>query len=71
MSSGQTISEDISKVLARYAPTQLGADLSNFTKNEKAAIGKLVTVGRLIDRFVKHFFALYFESINTISCLNL
>ncbi|RIA87377.1 hypothetical protein C1645_827845 [Glomus cerebriforme] len=50
MSSSQTITKDISKIIARYAPISLGADLSNFTKNEKVALGKLVAVGRLIDR---------------------
>lgn len=61
MSSGQTISKNISEIIARYAPISLGADLSNFTDNEKSAISKLVSVGKLIDRFVKHshVFAIY------------
>ncbi|GBC08072.1 hypothetical protein RclHR1_00790022 [Rhizophagus clarus] len=50
MSSSQTVSKDIGRIIDRYAPIQLGVDLSNFTENEKVAIGKLVLVGRLIDR---------------------
>ncbi|CAB4484950.1 hypothetical protein RhiirA5_304746 [Rhizophagus irregularis] len=50
MSSGQTISKNISEIIAKYAPISLGADLSNFTDNEKSAISKLVSVGKLIDR---------------------
>jgi hypothetical protein len=52
MSSGQTITGNINKILARYAPISLGADLSCFTSNEKLALGKLVEVGKLIDRYV-------------------
>lgn len=66
MSSSQTISKNIGEIIARYAPISLGADLSNFTDNEKSAISKLVSVGKLIDRFVKHsscFHNILIESI--------
>ncbi|CAG8740501.1 21581_t:CDS:10, partial [Cetraspora pellucida] len=45
------ITEDaIGKVISRYAPVSLGADLTSFTENEKIAISKLVAAGKLIDR---------------------
>jgi len=44
--------KDLDEIIARYAPISLGADLSHFTANEKVAIEKLVSAGRLIDRFI-------------------
>ncbi|CAG8511483.1 6044_t:CDS:2, partial [Funneliformis caledonium] len=41
---------EISEIIAKYAPISLGADLSDFTNNEKVAVEKLVAAGRIIDR---------------------
>ncbi|CAG8579504.1 24144_t:CDS:10 [Dentiscutata erythropus] len=50
MAVNPTIEDAISRIISRYAPVSLGADLTNFTKNEKIAISKLVAAGKLIDR---------------------
>ena len=45
----------VSKVISKYSPISLGADLSKLTDNEKSALKKLILLGKLIDRCVKFF----------------
>ncbi|CAG8450149.1 17221_t:CDS:2 [Acaulospora colombiana] len=40
----------LTNIINRYAPIPLGADLSDFTENEKIALSKLVDAGKLIER---------------------
>jgi hypothetical protein len=40
------------KIISKYSPISLGADLSNLTYDEKSALKQLVLLGKLIDRYV-------------------
>ncbi|CAG8531696.1 10314_t:CDS:2 [Acaulospora morrowiae] len=45
-----SLTNHFTNIINRYAPISLGADLSNFTRNERVALSKLVDAGKLIER---------------------